>query len=742
MKKTLSKVITVDEDKCINCHACIAACPVKYCNDASGDFIQINHDSCIACGACITACTHEARVILDDTQRFFDDLSKGEKIVAIVAPAIATNYPNSYLKINTWLKSIGIKAVFDVSFGAELTVKSYLEYAEQKKPKTIIAQPCPAIVSFIEIYKPELLPYLAPADSPMVHTLKMIKEYYPEYKYYKTVVISPCIAKKREFEEVKYGDYNVTLTKLNEYFKTNKININNFKDTDYDNPPAERAVLFSTPGGLLRTVQRESEAAAASTRKIEGNPTIYHYLEHLPEMIQKGYSPLIVDCLNCEKGCNAGTGTDTKELHPDELEYYIEKRANEMKQRHKKSGLAADKRTKKSIDELINKYWKPNLYHRTYMDLRDNFQLKKPNEKQKWDIYHKMNKFSEKDIFNCNSCGYSRCEDMAIAIFNDLNKPENCHHFISDQLEKDKKNILESQEKVYDLQKSLDLQIEQRKEIVVKMIQSVGLIKESIESISNEINTSKGMSDNINNLSSEMDNSLKDMINATQSVQKSTENINVSISELNQSVHEIEQNMLTQTKISQNAQSSIKVANETINKLENGAKDISKVIGIINNIADQTNMLALNATIEAASAGEAGKGFAVVANEVKALAKQTGGASEEILININNMLDLIKKAVNEIVSLNDVMYGFGSINTTIASAVSEQSSVTEDVSSQMNHSKHSIDNLLNEFNILFSSADNILKLNSKMNTMMGEINSLVRNCKQMSDDVFKGLNTL
>jgi methyl-accepting chemotaxis protein len=54
------------------------------------------------------------------------------------------------------------------------------------------------------------------------------------------------------------------------------------------------------------------------------------------------------------------------------------------------------------------------------------------------------------------------------------------------------------------------------------------------------------------------------------------------------------------------------------------------VVGLINDIASQTNQLALNATIEAARAGQAGRGFAVVASEVKSLASQTANATEEI----------------------------------------------------------------------------------------------------------------
>jgi iron only hydrogenase large subunit-like protein len=426
MIQALSDILSVDNDKCVSCHKCIAVCPIKYCNIANNGSVKVNNDMCIGCGACIKACTHDARLYHDDFSAFLNDISRGSKMVAIVAPAIAANFPNDYLRINTLLKEMGVDAVFDVSFGAELTIKSYLNHITNNKPTTVISQPCPALVTYIQIYRPELIPYLAPADSPMMHTMKMIRHYYPEYAKHKIMVVSPCVAKKREFDEVGLGDYNVTMNNLNNYIEYNNIQLQDYVESDYDNPPAERAVLFSTPGGLLRTAEREVSTIGNISRKIEGKEVVYPYFDSLYNEIREGRAPVLIDCLNCHAGCNGGPGTLNINEPIDKIEYFVEKRRKEAQEKYT---------TNEEIHETLDNYWEEGLYSRKYRDLSGNNIVRIPSQGEIQRIYKDMRKVKNADFYNCAYCGYDTCERMAIAIYNNLNKKENCYHYKSELIE-------------------------------------------------------------------------------------------------------------------------------------------------------------------------------------------------------------------------------------------------------------------------------------------------------------------
>lgn len=234
-----------------------------------------------------------------------------------------------------------------------------------------------------------------------------------------------------------------------------------------------------------------------------------------------------------------------------------------------------------------------------------------------------------------------------------------------------------------------------------EMNSQANMVAASSEQVSSSVSTvaaaAEQASSSVSNIATMTEEISSTFTNVSESASKTSENVKgiaesgaemsdqintvaSAIEEMTSSLNEVAQNTAKGSLISQNAGKRTELINARMDALASASNKIGKVVSMIKNIADQTNMLALNATIEAAGAGEAGKGFAVVAGEVKELAKQSADATNEISDQIEEIQSTTDAAVKVIDEISKVISEIVGINTMIASSVEEQNATASEIS--------------------------------------------------------------
>ena len=296
-----SKSIVLDRTKCVTCGRCVAACKTKTGTE-SIKFIEVDGQkivgpenlkcfddtNCLLCGQCVAACPVDALSEKSHMDRVKDALADQEKhVIVAMAPSVRTAMGELFKmgygvdvtgKVYTALRELGFDKIFDINFGADMTImEEATELIQRIKtggPFPMFTSCCPAWVRQVENYYPNFIEHLSSAKSPQQIFGTASKTYYPQVadvdpKNVFTVTIMPCTAKKYEADRpemendgIRNIDAVITTRELAKMIKDAKIDFAKLEDSEADPAMGEytgAGAIFGATGGVMEAALRTAK---------------------------------------------------------------------------------------------------------------------------------------------------------------------------------------------------------------------------------------------------------------------------------------------------------------------------------------------------------------------------------------------------------------------------------------------------------------------------------------------------
>ncbi len=311
----------IDHDTCISCgichqscpyHAivyipipCEDVCPVKAISKDEYGIEYIDESKCIYCGKCINACPFGAIFEISQVFDVLQSIKRGEKVVAMVAPAILGQFKEPVEKIYGAIKSLGFTDVLEVAQGAMETTSTeaheLLEKLEEGEP-FMTTSCCPSYIQLAEKHIPDIKKYISATGSPMHYTALIAKEKYPDAK---TVFIGPCLAKRKEGRDNPNVDFVLTFEEIGSIFDGFDIDMDQVQPYPMSFNSVREAHGFAQAGGVANAVKvflnkEDLQYVQIANLNKKNIGLLRSYAK-----IKKAPAPFI-EVMACEGGCATG----------------------------------------------------------------------------------------------------------------------------------------------------------------------------------------------------------------------------------------------------------------------------------------------------------------------------------------------------------------------------------------------------------------------------------------------------
>ncbi|MBR2642441.1 MAG: monomeric [Lentisphaeria bacterium] len=268
----VNQVSVIDYSKCINCGKCVAVCPFRAivkttvpCEEAcptgaihkdSDGHTRICVEKCISCGNCFAKCPFSAILERSQLLDVLRALQRKEKVVALIAPAAASQIHGSLEQLFTAVSRLGFADVLEVALGAEETTAHEAEEFREKMnngAKLMTTSCCPAYVELVRKFLPDFMQFVSTTPSPMIFASELARKSLPGCK---VVFIGPCVAKRMEAAR-KNIDFVLSFEELFAMFAGQGIDLMDCEPWPIARPAGMAARNFARSCGVTEAVLQE-----------------------------------------------------------------------------------------------------------------------------------------------------------------------------------------------------------------------------------------------------------------------------------------------------------------------------------------------------------------------------------------------------------------------------------------------------------------------------------------------------
>ena len=421
MKQSEFQVVFTNKARCRDCYRCIRVCPVKAIEMKNGQASVIDN-RCIHCGTCISECPQNAKTYRREIDLVSQLLKSGKKVAASIAPSYAALYDGwQRLRLPSALRKLGFSYVAETSIGAFYTSMETKKYFNDNPEKALISSACPAVISLIEKYYPELLNQLVPVVSPMIAHARHIKRRLGND--WAVVFIGPCVAKKAESDRAEFAediDYVITFDELNSLFEDEEINLANFEASEFDEYAPKDTTIYPLSGGLLQSAGFDTKITNKNHIALSGTDDLFDMIDFINK---SKFSKILFEPLFCRQGCING------------------------------KGVSSDRNLIERKDELFSYFQNyPDKEFTAFDDLNlkiafnYNFAIPKKTytEDEILQVLEKTGNSVPENRLNCQACGYNSCVEKASAVLDGMAETDMCIPFMRRKAEMKNDKIIES----------------------------------------------------------------------------------------------------------------------------------------------------------------------------------------------------------------------------------------------------------------------------------------------------------